>query len=431
MIERYTRKEMGRIFSEENKFEKYLEIEMLVCEAWSKLGRIKKSDLLKIERLADFNVKQIQKIEERTNHDVIAFLESVAYYVGDLSKYIHIGMTSSDIIDTATSLILIDALRIIEKNLKELNKVLKEKALKYKDAVCIGRTHGVHAEPMTMGLRFANWYSINNRNIERLSRCKEIISVGKISGPVGTYSNIDPFIERYVCKKLGLRPAQISTQILQRDRHAELLNEIAVIAATIELIAINIRLMQITEISEAEEPFGKKQKGSSAMPHKRNPVICERICGLARTIKGYANVELSNVALWFERDISHSSSERIILQDALILLDYIIYKTTAVVKDIVIFTDNLKLNLEKSRGRIFTQAVLLALTDKGFPREKAYEIVQKIAFKSMKKQLDFNEVLKNDPVIKKYLTDSEIDSLTDIKKFLKNIDIIYRRLGIK
>lgn len=428
MIARYTRPEMGKIWTLENKYAKWLDVEIAVCEAWAELGEIPSETLRTIKKKARFDVERIEEIEKTVKHDVIAFLTSLAEFVGPESRYIHKGLTSSDVVDTALSLLMRDASNIIIDDIKTLMTVLKEQALKYKDTPCMGRSHGVHAEPMTFGLKFALWYEEMRRNLERMKRAKETISVGKISGAVGTFSNIPVEIEDKVCKRLGLRPEPVATQVVQRDRHAEYLLTLAIIAATIEKIAVEIRHLQRTEVLEAEEPFEAGQKGSSAMPHKRNPVGCENLSGLARVVRANALASLENIALWHERDISHSSVERIIIPDSSILIDYMLNRLTGILKNLQVYPERMKENMQKSYGLFNSQRVMLALTEKGLTREDAYLIVQRNAMESWKKRKDFKALLLKDREIKRHLTPQEIERLFDLGNYFKNIDYILRRV---
>ncbi|HCA44002.1 MAG TPA: adenylosuccinate lyase, partial [Bacteroidetes bacterium] len=376
MIERYSRKEMSQIWSDENRYKIWLDIEVLACEANNKLGLIPDKSLKVIKSKANFNVKKILQIEDKVHHDVIAFLTNVAEYVGADSRFIHLGMTSSDVVDTAISVQLKQAGELLLKDLLTVHKTLRKQAKKYKHLSMIGRTHGVHAEPITLGLKFALWYDETTRNIDRLKRAIKVISVGQVSGAVGTYEHISPNVEKYVCSKLGLETTKIATQILQRDRHAEFMTTLAIIASCIEKYTTEIRHLQKTEVLELEESFAKGQKGSSAMPHKKNPITCERLSGLARVFRGNAVAALENIPLWHERDISHSSVERIILPDSTILMDYILYKFNNLIENLVVYKDNIKKNLELTNGLMFSQTVLLKLIDKKMRREDAYRIVQ-------------------------------------------------------
>ena len=364
MIERYTRKEMGKIWEPENRFKKWLDVEIAACEAWAELGEIPKSAVKNIKEKADFDIKRIDEIEAVVKHDVIAFLTSVSEFVGPDSRYIHKGMTSSDVLDTSLALLLKEAGDLIIKDIKSLMAVIKKRAFEHKDTVMIGRSHGIHAEPITFGLKMALWYEEMKRNLERMKRARDVISYGKISGAVGTFANIPPFVEEYVCRKLGLKPAPVSTQIIQRDRHAEYFTTLAMIASSVEKFAVEIRHLQRTEVLEVEEPFTKGQKGSSAMPHKRNPVLSENLTGLARLVRGYANAAMENIPLWHERDISHSSVERVIAPDAAILVDFMLNRFTGLIKDLNVYPENMKKNLDKMKGLIHTQRDLLSSTEK-------------------------------------------------------------------
>jgi adenylosuccinate lyase len=430
MIDRYTLPKMREIWSDEHKFKTWLEVEIAACEAWGRLGKIPQTALKKIKSKANFSIKRINEIEKTVDHDVIAFLTNLAEKVGPDSRFIHMGMTSSDVCDTSLSLIMRDAADIIIKDIDDFIKILRKMARKYRETVMMGRSHGVHAEPMTFGLKFALWMKEMERNRERMSAARAAINVGKFSGAVGTYSNLDPRIEEYACKKLGLAPASISTQIIQRDRHAEFMTALAIVAATLEKIALEIRGLQKTEIGEVEEPFKKGQKGSSAMPHKKNPITCERICGLARVVRANAMVALENVALWHERDISHSSAERISVPDSTILVDYMLQKMSYIIDNLVVFPQRMKQNIDKSQGLIFSQRLLLALIDKGLTREKAYQIVQTQAMKARSTGRHLKELILADKAAGKYLSQKEIDEVFDIKYYLRNVDTIFKRLDL-
>jgi adenylosuccinate lyase len=429
MIDRYTLPEMGAIWDDEFKFKTWLRIEILACEARSELGEIPKKDVDVIKQKADFDIKRILEIEETTKHDVIAFLTNVAEYVGPESRHIHYGMTSSDILDTTLSYQMKTAGELLVNRLLDLKAALKEKALEHKNTLCVGRSHGVHAEPTTMGLKFALWYQEAKRNIARLKNAVKNISIGQISGAVGTFEHLSPEVEKYVCGKMDLEPAPVSTQIIQRDRHAEFLTTLAVIAASLEKIALEIRHLQRTEVLEAEEYFSKGQKGSSAMPHKRNPVISERIAGLSRILRSNSIAALENVALWHERDISHSSAERIIIPDSCIALDYMLDLTVKLIKNLIVYPENMLKNLNLTKGLIFSQNVLLKLTNKGVSREEAYRLVQSAAMKVWEDAGSRNfqdELLKSDE-IGKYLSKEEIKEIFNYKKMLKNVDYIFAR----
>ncbi len=431
MIPRYTRSPMGAIWTDENKFKKWLDVEICVCEVQAELGLIPERAVQQIKEKANFDIARILAIEKEVKHDVIAFLTNVGEYVGETSRYIHLGMTSSDLLDTANALLMRESGEILLDNLESLKEALKINALKYKDTVCIGRSHGIHAEPTTFGLKMALWYAETDRNIQRLQRAIETISVGKISGAVGTFAHLDPIIEEKVCEKLKLKPSPISTQVIQRDRYAEFLTTIALIGSSLEKFATEVRNLQRTELLEAEEYFSKGQKGSSAMPHKRNPVTCEQISGQARVLRANAMASLENISLWHERDISHSSVERIILPDSTILLDYMLNKFTAIVRQLLVYPDNMLKNLNKTNGLIFSQSILLALTKKGILREKAYSLVQDVAMECWTTGQNFKELILKNSDISEQLTRKEIDELFDLKKHLRNVDKIFRKVGIK
>jgi len=428
MIERYTLPKMGSIWDEQNKLQKWLDVEILACEAQAELGNIPESAVAEIKTKAKFDVERVKEIEEEVRHDVVAFLTNVAESVGPSSRYIHYGMTSSDVLDTGLALQMREAAAVLIENTKRLIAVLKKQAKKYKNTIMIGRTHGVHAEPITFGLKLALWVFEMKRNLARLEKARDTISCGKISGTVGTYANAEPFVEDYVCRKLDLKPAEVSSQVVQRDRHAEFLCALAITAASLEKFATEIRALQKTEVLEAEEPFAKGQKGSSAMPHKRNPIICERICGLSRIIRTNAMAALENVTLWHERDISHSSVERVIIPDSTILLDYILDKFTGVMDGLNVYPENMQVNLERTRGLVFSQEVLLALVEKGVLREDAYRMVQRNAMESWKEKQDFKTLVLQDEEIGKYLSGTEIEKQFDYGRFLKHIDEIFDRL---
>jgi len=429
MIERYSRPEMKRVWSEENKYEKWLEVEIAVCDAWSELGVIPRKAIPKI-KMAKCNLKRMEEILQETRHDVTAFLGAVAESLGEESRYIHLGLTSSDIIDTATSLQLVEASDILLKNVKELTAVLAQRAIEHKYTLTIGRTHGIHAEPTTFGLKMAVWLDEMRRNTQRLTEAKKIIAVGKISGAVGTYATVTPDVESRACKKLKLSPAPISNQVLQRDRHAQFVTTLAIIAGSLEKFATEIRALQKTEVREVEEPFGAGQTGSSAMPHKRNPELSERVCGLARLIRGYALTSLENMALWHERDISHSSNERLTLPDSCLALDYILSLFTSVMKRLQVYPHRMKKNLELTRGLVFSQRVMLALIEKGLSRQDAYHLVQRNAMKSWKGSRNFLTLLKADKGVKDVISVEELDKIFDYQYYLQHVDEIFRRLGL-
>jgi len=422
---------MSVIWSDEYRFRKWLEVEIAACEALADLGKIPLKDLEEIKKRADFEIERIKEIEKVTKHDVIAFLTAVAEKVGESSKYIHMGMTSSDVLDTALALQLKEATSLIISWMEKLKGAVAEQARKHKYTLMIGRSHGVHAEPITFGLKMALWYKEIERNIHRIKRAGESVSVGKISGAVGTFANIDPRVEEYVCRKLGLKPAEVSTQIIQRDRHAEYMASLAVSASSLEKFATEIRSLQRTEILEVEEMFSKGQKGSSAMPHKRNPITCERISGLARVIRGNALAAMENIALWHERDISHSSVERIILPDSTILLHYMLVKFTEIIENLNVYPEKMMKNLNLTGGLIFSQRILLALVDKGLLREEAYALVQRNALEAWKEGKNFKSLVMNDRDILKHLSAEEIEKLFDFKYHTKNIDYIFKRAGLE
>ncbi len=430
MIPRYCTPELERIWTDENKFQKMLEIEILACEAMAKLGKIPAGAPAVIRKKAKIDVKRIKQIEDTTRHDVIAFLTQLEEVVGPEAKYIHKGLTSSDVLDTALSMQMRESLEIIMADLLKLASVLKKKAKEYKNTLMVGRTHGIYAEPITFGFKVALWYAETLRNIDRVKQLIPVISVGKISGAVGTYANVDPKVEAYVCQKLGFKPAPISTQVLQRDRHAQYLCTLAIGAATIEKIATEIRNLQRSEIREAEEFFAKGQKGSSAMPHKRNPITCEQLCGLARIIRANSIPALENVALWHERDISHSSVERVILPDSSILMDYMLKKIINIMENLLVYPENMMENLDKTKGLIFSQQVLLNLIDKGIARQLAYVIVQRNAMRVWQDKGNFVDYLKEDCDLQQYFSAAEIEAIFDYKYHLKNIDKIFKRLKI-
>ncbi len=430
MIERYTLPEIGKIWDDQNKFAIWLEIEILACEAQAELGIIPKKAVREIRKKADFEVKRILEIEETVQHDVIAFLTNVAEYVGPNSRYIHFGMTSSDILDTTLAVQMRQAGELILKKLNDLKIILSEKAVLYKNTIMVGRTHGIHAEPVTFGLKLALWYSDTLRSIVQLENALELISYGQISGAVGTYDHLDPSVEEYVCKKLNLKPAPISTQIIQRDRHAYYMNTLAVIGANLEKIAVELRHLQKTEVLEAEEPFGKGQKGSSAMPHKKNPIISERISGMARLLRGWATTAMENIALWHERDISHSSVERVIIPDATITLYYMLYKTIQVIKGMVVHPENMIRNLNLTHGLIYSQPLLLKLVEKGLSREEAYRLVQQNAMKVWENKTEFKDNLMADKEIKKLLTPEEVDLICNLGNRLKNVNYVFKKLNL-
>jgi len=429
MIERYSRPQMKKIWSDENKFDLWLRVEIAACEAWVELGKIPKEAIPKIKK-ANYNLERIAESLKVTHHDMTAFLNSVAESLGEESRFIHLGLTSSDVMDTALSLQLKEATDILGQDITELIAVLENKAIEHKYTIMMGRTHGVHAEPTTFGLKMALWREEMKRNAQRLAEAKKAISVGKISGAVGTYATVPPQVEERACAKLGLAPAPISSQIIQRDRHAQFITTLAIIASSLEKFATEVRNLQRTEILEVEELFQAGQTGSSAMPHKRNPELCERICGLARLIRGHALTSLENIALWHERDISHSSTERIILPDSCLVMDYILSLFSSIMKGLEVYPENMRRNLELTQGLIFSQRVLLALIDKGVNREKAYKIVQGNAMKAWQEKRSFLSLLDADTEITAYLSKFELESLFDYDYYLKYVDNIFERLGL-
>lgn len=430
MITRYTRPEMGRIWEEQNKFSIWLEIELLACEAQADLGVIPKEAVKVIREKASFNVARIDEIEREVKHDVIAFLTNVGEYVGAEARFIHLGMTSSDVLDTCLAVQMKQSGELITADLRKLANVLGRRAREFKKTIMVGRTHGIHAEPTTFGLKLALWYDETHRNMDRLAGAIDRISVGQISGAVGTFEHLSPKVEEYVCKKMGLKPAPVSTQILQRDRHAEFLSVLAVIGSSLEKFATEIRHLQRTEVLEAEEYFAKGQKGSSAMPHKRNPITCERIAGLSRVLRGNAVAGMENVALWHERDITHSSVERIIVPDSCILVDYMLTLLTDVLDRLIVYPENMLENLNRTNGLIFSQSVLLALTRKGMKREDAYRIVQSSAMDVWRSGRSFKDVLKEDGELTKVLMSDELDSMFDLNKSVRNVDYVFERAGL-
>ncbi len=430
MIKRYTRQEMGQIWEEQTKWQKMLDVEIAVCEAWTQLGRMPKSSLKRIKKRAKFDLKRIKEIEKKTKHDIISFLTSVAENVGDDSRFIHMGLTSNDAIDTGAALQLRDASDILIDDMNLLLKVLKKKAKKYKYTAMAGRSHNVHAEPTTFGLKMALWYEETKRNLERLIQAKKSVCVGKLSGAVGTYSNIDPRVEKTVLKKLKLGLEPVASQVVQRDRHAQFLTTLAIIGSSLEKFTTEIRNLQHTEILEVEEFFSKGQKGSSAMPHKRNPIICERISGLARILRGNALAAMENISLWHERDISHSSVERIILPDSTILLDYMLSLSIELIDKLIVYPETMLNNMDKTKGLMFSQRLLIALVEKGLTREQAYHIVQRNALKVWKEGADFKTLLLNDSGLENVLSKKEIERCFDLKYVLRNIEVIFKRVNI-
>jgi adenylosuccinate lyase len=430
MIPRYTRPAMGKIWEDQNKFRIWLEIEVLACEAQAELGVIPREAVRVIREKARFDVGRIDAIEQEVKHDVIAFLTNVGEYVGPESRFIHLGMTSSDVLDTCLAVQMKQSGELLLEGLRKLADVLSRRAREFKTTIMVGRTHGIHAEPTTFGLKLALWYDETRRNIDRLTAAIARISVGQISGAVGTFEHLSPTVEEYVCAKLGLTPAPVSTQILQRDRHAEFMAVLAIIGSSLEKFATEVRHLQKTEVLEAEEYFSKGQKGSSAMPHKRNPITCERIAGLSRVLRGNAQAALENVALWHERDITHSSVERVVVPDSCILLDYMLALTTEVLDRLIVYPENMKKNLERTHGLIFSQSVLLALTNTGMRREDAYRAVQSAAMEVWQTGKEFRDLLKANAEVAEKLGEEGLDELFDLSKSIKNVDYIFARVGL-
>jgi adenylosuccinate lyase len=419
---------MAKIWTEQRKFETWLQIELLACEALSQLGQIPAEAVREIKEKASFDIHRIDEIEKVTKHDVLAFLTDVGKSIGPLSRYLHYGLTSSDILDTSLALLLKEASELILQDIHGLLEVLKKKAFQHKETLMIGRSHGVHAEPITFGLKMALWYDEMKRNLIRVERAKESVSVGKISGAVGTFAHIPPSVEEFVCGRLGLKPAPISTQIVQRDHHAEFFTTLAILASSIEKFSIELRHLQRTEVLEAEEFFSKGQKGSSAMPHKRNPVSSENLSGLARLVRSYSLAALENMPLWHERDISHSSVERVIGPDATILIDYMLNRLTSLIENLIVYPENMRANLEKMGSLIFSESILLHLTKKGLSREEAYGVVQRNAMKVWEKGEEFKTLLSRDETIQRLVTQKELDALFDVRTHLKHLDDIFQRV---
>jgi adenylosuccinate lyase len=430
MLSRYSRAEMENVWSEERKYEIWLEIEIAILKARAEQGEIPDSAAEKVEQEAQVDLKRIKEIEAKTRHDMIAFIEGISENLGAESRFIHEGVTSSDIKDTARAVQMQQACQLILKDLKDLKQTLGQKALAAKDTIMVGRTHGVHAEPITWGLKVLNWYQEIERQITRFEQLEEVVAVGQISGAVGTFATIDPEVEKKVCQLLGLKNSKVSSQILQRDRHADFIERIALAAASIEKFATEIRNLQRTDILEVEEGFRKGQKGSSAMPHKKNPIVCERLSGLARVIRGNVVPALENVCLWHERDLTHSSVERVILPDSAVLLDYMLHKFKIVMEELVVNEDNMKLNLEKTLGLTFSQRLMLALVEKGLRREEAYELAQRNAMTAWEEKTDYRKLISADQEISEYLTEAELDQIFNWQAYLKNIDQIFQRTGL-
>ncbi|PTL39194.1 adenylosuccinate lyase [Alkalicoccus saliphilus] len=430
MIERYTRPEMKKLWNDENRYQAWLEVEILACEAWAEIGDIPKEDVKKIRENASFDVNRILEIEEETRHDVVAFTRAVSETLGPERKWVHYGLTSTDVVDTALSYLLLQANDILEEDLRRFIDILKDKAKEHKNTVMMGRTHGVHAEPTTFGLKLALWHEEMKRNLERFLQAKESVRAGKLSGAVGTYANIDPQVEQHVCHGLGLEPSPISTQTLQRDRHAHYIATISLIGASIEKMAVEIRGLQKSETREVEEFFAKGQKGSSAMPHKRNPIGSENMTGLARILRGHVVTAYENVALWHERDISHSSAERIMLPDATTALNYMLNRFGNIVKNLTVFPENMKANMGRTYGLIYSQRVLLTLIDKGMAREEAYDLVQPKAMQAWEEAVQFRTLVEADEEITSRLSEKEIDDCFDYHHHLTHVDMIFNRLGL-
>lgn len=431
MLNRYSRKVMRDIWSEESKFNAWLKVEILACEAWSELGEIPKEDVEKLWKNARFDIERIYEIEQETRHDVVAFTRCVSESLGDEKKWVHFGLTSTDVVDTAYGYLYKQANAILLEDIEKFMAILKKKALQYKMTPMMGRTHGVHAEITSFGLVFALWYEEMNRNLKRFKAACEDIEAGKISGAVGTFANTPPFVQDYVCEKLGIQSAKISTQTLQRDRHAEYFATLALIGTSLEKMATEVRHLQRTEVREAEEHFNPGQKGSSAMPHKRNPIGSENICGCSRVLRGYMNTAYEDVPLWHERDISHSAAERIIAPDATALLDYMLNRFGNILDNLTVFEDNMKANINKTFGVIYSQRFMLKLIEKGFSREKAYDLVQPNAMKAWNEKISFKELMENNPEVRAQLNQKEIDDCFDPMHHLKNVDTIFKRVGIE
>ena len=429
MIERYSRPRMKRVWSDENKYDKWLLVELAVCEAWTDEGVIPAEDMEGLHS-ATYDQERLQEILQRTRHDMTAFLQSVTEGLGPEGRWLHLGLTTSDVWDTATSLQMMDAADLLDEEIDNLLGALRVKAIEHKDSIMMGRTHGVHAEPITFGLKMALWWEEMRRNRQRLAQAREVIAVGKLSGPVGTYASVSPSIEASVCKRLGVSPAPVSNQIIQRDRHAQFVTTLAIIAASLEKFATEIRGLQRTEVREVEEPFGEGQTGSSSMPHKRNPELSERVCGLARLIRGHSVTAMENVALWDERDISHSSAERLILPDSCLALDYMLDLFSGVIKGLRVYPERMRQNMELTKGLLSSQRVLLALVEKGLSRERAYEIVQRNSVKTWDEGKDFRKLVKSDPDIASQLSPAEIDDLFDYGYYIRHVDEIFQRVGL-
>ncbi len=431
MIDRYSRPVMRNVWTEENKFNAYLKVELYASEAWSELGIVPKEDIKKLWEKASFSIPRIYEIEQQTRHDVVAFTRAVSESLGEERKWIHYGLTSTDVVDTANGYLIKQANDIIRKDLQDFIEVLKSQAIRFKKQPCIGRTHGIHADITSFGLKWVLWYAEMKRNIERFERAAADVETGKMSGAVGNFANIPPFVEEYVCKQLGINHALVSTQVIQRDRHAYYMATLAIIASSLEQMALEIRNLQRTEVHEVEEAFGKGQKGSSAMPHKRNPISSENICGCARVMRGYMATFYENVALWHERDISHSATERIILPDATMLLDYMLNRFKGILENLVIFPEQMLKNIYRTNKVIFAQRVMNALISKGFVREEAYDTVQPIAMKAWSEGLDYQELLSQNEKVMSYLSTDELNSCFTLDYYFSQVDYIYKRNGIE
>ena len=431
MIERYSREIMRKVWTEQNKFDAYLRVEILASEAWSQLGVVPKEDVEKLWKNASFDINRIYEIEQQTRHDIVAFTRAVSETLGEERKWVHYGLTSTDVVDTAHGYLLKQANSILLEDIEKMLEVLRQRAIEFKGTPCIGRTHGIHADITCFGLKWALWYEEMKRNLTRFVAAARGVEVGKISGAVGNFANIPPFIQDYVCEKLGIESANISTQVIQRDRHAYYMATLACIASSIEQMAMEIRNLQRTEVHEVEESFGKGQKGSSAMPHKRNPISSENMCGCARVMRGYMATFYENVALWHERDISHSATERIILPDATMLLDYMLNRFRGILENLVVFKDVMMENIYRTRKVIFAQRVMNALIEKGFSREQAYDTVQPVAMRAMSERADYQELLAETPAVMEVLTREELDSCFTLEYYLKNVDFIFDRVGIE
>ena len=431
MIERYGREVMRQVWTENNKFNAYLEVELLTAEAWRELGVVPAEDTEKLRAKATFDIERIKEIELQTRHDIVAFTRAVSESLGEERKWVHYGLTSTDVVDTANGYLFSQANKIIAEDLEKFVEMLKKQAIRFKYTPCIGRTHGIHADITSFGLKWVLWYEEMQRNIKRFKEAARGVEVGKISGAVGNFANIPPFVQDYVCEKLGIDSANVSTQVIQRDRHAYYVATLAVIGASLEQMALEIRNLQRTEVHEVEESFGKGQKGSSAMPHKRNPISSENICGCARVLRGYMATAYENVALWHERDISHSATERIIMPDATILLDYMLNRMMGILENLVVFEEQMKANIYRTNGVIFAQRVMNALIDKGFAREKAYDTVQPVAMRAMSEGAAYIDLLREEPTVKATLTSEELEGCFTLEYYMKNVDYIYKRNKIE